>query len=83
MQYLDELDTRLAGGVKLQLTENMHRLVRAESALNTLNPRRQLERGYAMVFDADNEKLVSSSELAADTKLNIRFADGTVKVKTI
>ncbi|MBE6400139.1 MAG: exodeoxyribonuclease VII large subunit [Lentisphaerae bacterium] len=82
-QYLDELETRLAGGAKLQLVNNSHRLERAMAALNTLNPQRQLERGYAMVFDDSGKKLVVSSDLPADTPLNIRFADGQVKVKTL
>ena len=82
-QYLDELETRLAGGVKLQLTNSSHRLERAVAALNTLNPRRQLERGYAMVFDGSGEKLVVSSDIPAGTPLNIRFADGQVKVETV
>ena len=82
-QYLDELETRLAGGAKLQLVNNSHRLERAMAALNTLNPQRQLERGYAMVFDGSGKKLVVSSDLPADTPLNIRFADGQVKVKTL
>ncbi|MBQ9803921.1 MAG: exodeoxyribonuclease VII large subunit [Lentisphaeria bacterium] len=82
-QYLDELETRLAGGAKLQLVNNSHRLERAMAALNTLNPQRQLERGYAMVFDGSGKKLIVSSDLPADTPLNIRFSDGQVKVKTL
>jgi exodeoxyribonuclease VII large subunit len=82
-QYLDELETRLQSGAKLQLVNCSHRLAQAGAALNTLNPRRQLERGYAMVFDESGKKLVTSSDLPADTPLNIRFADGQVKVKTL
>lgn len=82
-QYLDELETRLQNGAKLQLVNTSHRLEQLTAALHTLNPRRQLERGYAMVFDQSGKKLVISSDLPGDTPLEIRFADGSVKVKTI
>lgn len=82
-QYLDELDNRLTGALKFHHSEKTHRLEQLQRALHTLNPERQLERGYAMVFDAGSQKLVSSSLIAPDTQLNIRFADGNTKVKTL
>ena len=81
-QYVDELDTRLVGGAKNQLTEAAHRLDKLQSALVTLNPQRQLERGYAMVFDAAGKKLVTTSKNPPGTPLQIRFADGTATVET-
>ena len=48
----------------------------------TLNPQRQLERGYAMVFDAAGKKLVTTSKNPPGTPLQIRFADGTATVET-
>ncbi|MBR2344772.1 MAG: exodeoxyribonuclease VII large subunit [Lentisphaeria bacterium] len=82
-QHLDELDIRLVNALKLQYTAKNHRLTQLSDALHTLNPERQLERGYALVFDESNTKLVSSSEMPPETRLNIRFADGSVKVETL
>ncbi len=82
-QYLDDLENRLTGALKFHHIEKSNRLEQLRRTLHTLNPERQLERGYAMVFDAENEKLISHSDIAPETPLNIRFADGTVKVKTL
>lgn len=82
-QYLDELDNRLTGALKFHHSEKMHQLEQLRRALHTLNPARQLERGYAMVFDANGKKLISSSKIAPDTPLDIHFADGIAKVKTL
>ena len=82
-QYVDELESRLRGALKFHCSEKNHRLAQLEKSLHTLNPARQLERGYAMVFDESGKKLISSSNIAPETPLNIRFADGTAKVKTL
>lgn len=82
-QYLDELDSRLSAGAKMQQTAAAHRLDKLSGALNTLNPRRQLERGYAMVFDGSGTRLVTTREHAPGTPLHIHFADGSVEVKTV
>jgi exodeoxyribonuclease VII large subunit len=83
LQYIDELELRFTNALKSQITDRNHRLEQLANALHTLNPERQLERGYALVFDESGHKLISSSEQAPDTTLQIRFADGNLKVKTL
>lgn len=82
-QYLDELDLRMLSAGRLTLSRREQRLTSLETALNTLNPLRQLERGYAMVFDAEGRKLITKSDQESGKELQIRFADGTLKVETL
>jgi exodeoxyribonuclease VII large subunit len=69
--------------MKRLLSENMRRLDNLKTALSTLNPEKQLERGYAMVLDADGKKVITSSRIPPETALQVRFAAGTVGVKTL
>jgi exodeoxyribonuclease VII large subunit len=57
-----------------------NRLERLNAALETLNPRRQLERGYAMV--TDGKEVITSSKQPPRKKLQILFADGTLEVES-
>ena len=81
-QYLDELDMRMSHAAQNFKNQLEHRLERAANALNTLNPRSQLERGYVMAFDPASGKVVTSSKVAAGTELELHFADGKLKVET-
>ena len=82
-RHIDELELRAGNALKLRLSENMRRLDNLKTALSTLNPEKQLERGYAMVLDADGKKVITSSRIPPETELQVRFADGTVGVKTL
>ncbi len=82
-QYLDELDLRISSAIKLKISLEQQKLASLDATLSTLNPVRQLERGYAMVFDAEGEKLITSSIQESGKNLQIRFADGTLKVETL
>lgn len=79
-QYLDEMEMRLLHAVQDFKVRSGHQLERAVTALNTLNPRSQLARGYAMVFD-DSGKVVTTSQVASGTGLELHFADGKLKVE--
>ena len=82
-QYLDELELRLESALKLFHVSAVRKVDNLNAALTALDPTRQLERGYAMVFEKDGRTLVSSSKQEADKELKIRFADGTLKVKSL
>ena len=81
-QYLDELELRLLHGAKNFHSICSSRLDRNLAALNTLNPQRQLERGYVMAFNPADGKLVTTSKLSPGTELELRFADGKLKVES-
>ncbi len=80
-QQLDELDTRM-----LTTAERFHlrfrsRLERLESTLSALDPQRQLERGYAILFDpAAAKPVVSATAVTPGTQLVAQLADGRLNV---
>ena len=82
-QYLDELELRLESALKLFHVSAVRKVDNLNAALTALDPTRQLERGYAMVFEKDGRTLVSSSKQEPDKELKIRFADGTLEVKSL
>ena len=81
-QYLDEIELRLAYLLKDFHAKASNRLDRALTALNTLNPSSQLERGYVMVFDPVNGKVVTSAKTGPGRELELHFADGKLMVET-
>ena len=79
-QYLDELEMRMSNISTYALDRSASSLERLSTALNVLNPRRVLERGYAFVTGND-KRVISTSALPEGEKLQLHFADGTVPVK--
>ena len=62
----------------------------AESALNVLqtriaaaDPRRIMERGYALAVDAQGVVLKSAAGVSAGDKVSVMFSDGTVEAKVM
>ena len=78
-QFLDELEMRMSNVSNYALDRSSASLERLSTALNTLNPLRVLERGYAFVTDSE-KKVISTSALSDGTKLQLHFADGSVPV---
>ncbi len=80
-QYIDELTSAMERSALSFLRERREISAKLDSTLAALNPRRQLERGYAMVTDAVSGKLVKSSlDVSANAAMDIIFADGKVRV---
>jgi exodeoxyribonuclease VII large subunit len=46
--------------------------------LDSVSPQRVLERGYAMVTDAEGAPVTSATKVAAGDALTIKFGDGEV-----
>ena len=82
-QYLDEVELRLESLLTIRHSLAVRKLDNLATALSALDPSRQLERGYAMVFQADGKTLVTSSKQPSGSSLNVRFADGTLEVKSL
>ena len=79
---LDELEMRSLHAVERLLAGHRARLQQAETALKALNPAGQLRRGYALVWDPEEQRHVASSRQPAGKRLELRFADGTLPVIT-
>ena len=77
-QRLDEAEMRLVSAAKLYVTDLRARLERSELALRADDPRRQLERGFALVRDALSGALVRSKDVEPGTRLDIQVADGSI-----
>ena len=82
-QRLDEADLRLAGAARLLLSELRAKLDRMETSIRADDPRRQLERGFALVRNADDDTLVHSKEVPPGTRLNIQVADGEIPASVL
>ncbi len=54
----------------------------AASRLSALNPRATLQRGYAIVSDADGQVVASASALNSNQDIAIQFADGRIAART-
>ena len=63
------------------LEKNRTRLTHSERLLSTLKLSDQsiLDRGYAMVIDADGKLIKRAAEVALGAELSLKFADGTAR----
>ena len=82
-QQLDELEMRMLAAAKLYCAARRSALESASATLRADDPRRQLERGFAIVRDASDGKVVRSSVQAPGTRLKLEFADGETPVTVL
>ena len=66
-----------------RLAETRTRLAYLCATLSARNPDNLLELGYTFVLDPETGEPVTSSNIAPDTRLNLRFSDGILPVKTL
>lgn len=83
-QQLDEWESRIAASAERSLIQGRARLDRLTGTLEALNPRRQLERGYAILFDPEAGKPVTAAAgVPTGTRLNAQLEDGTLLVEVL
>jgi exodeoxyribonuclease VII large subunit len=79
MQRVDELSLRLRDLLKFILARKHQALQLRMGQLNALSPLATLDRGYAIVKNKANEKVVHfARDVETGNKVEIRFADGVV-----
>ncbi|WP_426688792.1 exodeoxyribonuclease VII large subunit [Rhodanobacter ginsengiterrae] len=78
---LAEQDQRLRRAIAQILERRRTALRHASHALQSISPLATLERGYAIVFDADGNVLRSTRNVAAGTPLRARLADGELRLR--
>jgi exodeoxyribonuclease VII large subunit len=78
---LAEQDQRLRRAVTHLLERQQTRLRHAGHALHAVSPLATLERGYAIVFDANGQVLRSAKNVAAGTPLRARLVDGELTLR--
>ena len=78
---LAEQDQRLRRAITLVLERRQTRLRHAGHALHAVSPLATLERGYAILFDANGQVLRSARNVAVGTPLRARLADGELGLR--
>ena len=81
---LSELAARLRAGAALGVSARRHQLAEMAARLDSLSPLRVLERGYAVVRNQrDSRVVVDSSSVEVGDELQIRLMKGKLRARTI
>ncbi|EIL99807.1 exodeoxyribonuclease VII large subunit [Rhodanobacter thiooxydans] len=80
-QRLDEQQLRLRRVIAHILERRQTALRHAGRALHAISPLATLERGYAILFDADGQVLRSAQGVVVDARLRARLADGELPLR--
>ena len=79
----DRLRERLNHIGNSLLQSPLQRLAKAETRLQTLSPVAVLQRGYALVFDADGKVLRAASDAAPGDTVTARLASGSITASVL
>ncbi len=82
-QQLDEYETRIGNAARNALFQRNNRLERLSGMLAALNPARQLERGYAILWDPAAAAPVTSCQVPPGTRLQAKLSDGDLAVEVV
>jgi exodeoxyribonuclease VII large subunit len=78
---LTEQAQRLRHAIERRLERDRLTLRQAARALHAVSPLATLERGYAILFDAEDKVLRSAKDVADGARLRARLADGELPVR--
>jgi exodeoxyribonuclease VII large subunit len=81
-RQLSELSQRMRQSIERQLERDRLKLQQAGRALHTISPLATLERGYAILLDAEGKVLRSAQHVAEGTPLRARLVDGELKLRS-
>lgn len=82
-QKLDELHSRLIQNLKFSVKNAKERLQNIEKVLNSLNPKKVLERGFSIVTDTKERIILDTKKLQIKDTVNITFAKGQTQARII
>ncbi|HET7360217.1 MAG TPA: exodeoxyribonuclease VII large subunit [Rhodanobacteraceae bacterium] len=82
-QSLGEQGRQLQACMTRRLQRERANAAHVARALHAVSPLATLQRGYAILFDADGAVVRSAAAVAADAKLVARLADGSVSLRRI
>ncbi|MBD8898450.1 exodeoxyribonuclease VII large subunit [Rhodanobacter sp. DHG33] len=80
-RQLAEQSQRLRQAIARQLERDRHALQQAARTLHAVSPLATLERGYAILFDADGKVLRSAQGAESGDVLRARLADGELTLR--
>ncbi|MFB3918097.1 MAG: exodeoxyribonuclease VII large subunit [Terriglobales bacterium] len=78
---LDGQVAALASAMRTRLLQRRSRLEQTTAHLQALSPLSILERGYALVFDAEGKLVKDSAQLSSGDEISARLARGTVTAR--
>lgn len=70
------IETQLSAAMAQHLREQQRRLAHAAQALTLLDPQQVLDRGYALVFDANGQSVSDASTLAINAAIQVKLKVG-------
>ncbi len=76
---LGVLSARIRGGFSLKIAAMESALQVLQTRIQAADPRRILDRGYALALDADGVVLKGASGRKAGDRVDVMFADGTLR----
>lgn len=77
------INEKISNSINLKFNDYSTRLKELKSKIEILNPENLLSKGYAIIKDNNNRVITSKSEAVNKTYLNIKFIDGSIKVKEV
>jgi len=81
-ERLAELQIRLRDAMLRGIEKSTEKLANLNSLLESVNYKKVLARGFALVKTVDGKLVASAAEAQKNSALTITFADGEVKVRT-
>ena len=76
---LESQVSALAGVMRNTLLTYRVRSERLDTALNSLSPLAILDRGYALIFDANGKLLKDAQQVAVNDEISARLARGEIR----
>ena len=76
---VDRLQSRVRNGYAMKLSMMESALQVLQTRINAADPRKIMERGYALAVDSRGVVLKGASGVAAGETVSVMFADGTIK----
>lgn len=77
------INEKISNSINLKFNDYSTRLKELKSKIEILNPENLLSKGYAIIKDDNNKVITSKSEAVNKSYLNIKFIDGSIKVKEV
>lgn len=81
-RQLTELSQRLRQSIERRLERDRLTLQQTARALHAISPLATLDRGYAILFDADGKVVRSAQNVPEGSPLRARLADGELKLRS-
>ncbi len=80
---LNGLVQRLSSAERNQIQQEREIVASLAGRLDAMSPLKVLSRGYAMVSNPDGKVISSVTDIKTDDEVNVRFSDGSAKMKVL